>query len=319
MIAVLSGGVGAARFLEGLVQVVDPQEIVAIVNTGDDLEWNGLHVSPDLDTVTYTLAGANATTGWGLEGETWNSIDALARYGRPTWFQIGDKDLATHLFRTQLLTSGALLDEVTRMVAKAWNIKIAVVPMSNDSVRTMLTIETGEEIDFQEYFVHQHHDVAVRSLRFAGIEDAHPAPDVLPVLEEAEAIIIAPSNPIVSIGPILAFPEIAEVLARRRDHVVAISPIVGGRALKGPADRLLAELGYGSNVVGAASTITSYCSTFVIDEQDRDYRQAIDDLGLTCVVTETVMTDLHASAQLAATTCRALGIDIHATLAGEPI
>ncbi len=308
MIVVLSGGVGAARFLLGLSETVAPSSITAIVNTGDDLEWNTLHVSPDIDTVTYTLARANAETGWGLEGESWSVIDALGRYGASTWFGIGDRDLATHLYRTEGLSGGRTLSEVTRAITAAWGVEVAIVPMTDDRVRTKLIVDGDEEIDFQEYFVHRHHEVAVSSVRFEGIEEALPAPGVLQTLEEAEAIIIAPSNPIVSIGPILAFPGIAEVLHRRRDRVAAISPIIGGRALKGPADRLLRELGHESSATGVARLLTDCCATMIIDDEDQAEAETIRRLGYAVVVTNTVMTETAARTELALTTLRALGI-----------
>lgn len=311
MIAVLCGGVGAARFLQGLVEVVDPALVTAIVNTGDDLEWNTLRVCPDLDTVTYTLAGAHATTGWGLEGETWNVRSGLERFGAPTWFGIGDRDLATHLYRSQAIASGMRLHQVTAQIAAAWGLQVRLLPMTDDDVRTKLTIDTGEEIDFQEYFVHRHHDVVVQRVRFDGADDAQPAPGVLDALERADAIVIAPSNPIISIGPIVALPGIAQVLARRRQRVLAISPIVGGRALKGPADRLLIELGFSSDVAGVARALTHVCATMVIDEQDRADASLVEACDLRCVVTETVMTDVAAAANLARAVCGALGLDVN--------
>ena len=310
MIAVICGGVGAARFLSGLVEVVDPSRITAIVNTGDDLEWNTLRVCPDLDTVTYTLAGESAPTGWGLVGETWNSIAGLERFGSPTWFGIGDRDLATHLFRSQSLAEGKTLDEVTAEIASAFGLGVRILPMTNDRVRTRLTVQTGEEIDFQEYFVHRRHAVAVRAVHFDGADAASPAPGVLSALEESERIVIAPSNPIVSIGPIVAVPAIAQALRRRRDDVAAISPIVGGRALKGPADRLLVELGFDSSAVGAARAVAEYCATMVIDEIDRSLAGEIERFGLRCVVANTVMSDREASVELSRSVCRALGLKV---------
>ncbi len=308
MIAVLCGGVGAARFLLGLRDVVDETEITAIVNTGDDLEWNTLRVCPDLDTVTYTLSGKNAATGWGLEGETWNALAGLERFGSERWFGIGDTDLATHLFRSESLAAGVPLHEVTSRIARSFGIALNIVPMSNDRVRTRLTTVDGEEIDFQEYFVHRRHSVAVRSIRFAGAESAAPAPGVVEVLERADAIIIAPSNPLVSIGPIVAIEPIAEVLERRRQDVAAISPIVGGRALKGPADRLLVELGHASSASGVAAVLSRFVATMIIDEQDRDETDAITDLGMQCVLTNTVMDDRVVACDLARTVLGALGV-----------
>jgi LPPG:FO 2-phospho-L-lactate transferase len=317
MIAVLAGGVGAARFLVGLVQVAPPPEVTAIVNTGDDTHLHGLHISPDLDTVTYTLAGAiDPERGWGLAGETWNAMDALARYrdGRPngssagaTWFGLGDRDLATHLYRTHRLGEGATLTTVTAEIARAWNLALRVLPMTDDPVATMVTVRAGEtgspadvEMGFQDYFVGHHHNVAVRSVRVAGIDAARAGPDVIATLERADAVVIAPSNPIVSIGPVRAVPGVEEVLHRRRQRVVAVSPIVAGAALKGPADRMLTELGHEASVVGVARLYRDAAATLVIDEADAALAGAVEDAGVRCVVTDTVMREPRVAAALAA-------------------
>lgn len=300
MIAVLCGGVGAARFLGGLVQVVAPESIVAIVNTGDDLELAGLSISPDLDTIIYTLAGAIDTDrGWGLAEESFAALGALGRYGLPTWFGIGDKDLATHLYRTSRRAEGATLSEVTSEIARAWGLRLRVVPMTDDRVRTKVGLVSGEEISFQEYFVARRHDVVVSSVRFEGIESARPAPGVLESLRVADTIVIAPSNPFVSIGPILAVRGIAQVLTERREHVVAISPIVAGKALKGPADRLLRELGHEPSSLGVARQFSSLLGTIVIDELDASLEPEIGALGLQVVVTDTVMRTPQIAASLA--------------------
>jgi LPPG:FO 2-phospho-L-lactate transferase len=300
VIAVLAGGVGAARFLVGLVGVVEPGEITAIVNTADDTVLHGLHVSPDLDTVTYTLAGAvNPATGWGLVGESFAAMDALDRYGAPTWFRLGDRDLGTHLYRTGRLAAGAHLSDVVAEVAAAWGLGLRLLPMSDDRVRTRLELVEGGEVAFQEYFVHLRHSVPVRRVRFEGAESARPAPGVLEALAEAETIVVAPSNPIVSIGPILAVPGIAEMLESRRERVVAISPIVGGTALKGPAGRLLVELGGESSVVGVARHLQARIGTLVIDEADRALAPEVEALGMRCLVTATVMGTPEVAADLA--------------------
>lgn len=298
MLTVLAGGVGAARFLAGLVQEVEPSEITTVVNTGDDFRLHGLAICPDLDTVTYTLAGAvNPETGWGLAGESWRAMEALDRYGGQTWFSLGDTDLATHMYRTQRLQEGAGLTQVTSEIAGAWNLEIRLLPMSDDPVATMLGVVGEGEIPFQEYFVARRHAVAVKSVRFEGAERAAPAPGVLSALEQADRIIVAPSNPVVSIGPILAVPGVREVLERRRERVVAISPIVGGVALKGPADRMLTELGHESTAAGVAHLYRSFASTFVIDDADADSASEVADADV--VVTDTVMTDRAAAAALA--------------------
>ncbi len=300
MIAVLAGGVGAARFLAGLVRTVPAAEVTAIVNTGDDTVLHGLHVSPDLDTVTYSLAGAvNPATGWGLAGESFVAMDALDRYGAPTWFRLGDRDLATHLYRTGRLAAGARLSDVAREVAASWSVAVRLLPMSDDPVRTRIELATGEEIEFQEYFVKLRHAVAVRAVRFAGIEHAEPAPGVVDALRDGALVVVAPSNPVVSIGPILAVRGVGDVLAARRERVVAISPIVAGAALKGPADRLLVELGEEPSVVGVARRLREVAGTLVVDAADRDLAGAVEAEGMRCVVTSTVMHDADAAARLA--------------------
>jgi LPPG:FO 2-phospho-L-lactate transferase len=314
MIVTIAGGVGAARFLRGLIRVAPPSDVTAVVNTADDIEIHGLHVSPDLDTVTYTLAGAiNPETGWGLAGETWSAMDALGRYGpvRPpgsdagtTWFNLGDRDLATHLYRTQRLAEGADLATVTAEITRAWGLSLNVVPMTCGRVETRLVVEGPdgpEEIGFQEYFVHRRHSVVVRKVRFAGVEDTRPAPGVLGAIQGAEHVVIAPSNPIVSIGPVLAVPGLRDALVARRDRVVAVSPIVAGAALKGPADRLLTELGHEASVVGVARLYREVAGTLVVDEADAALAPRVEAEGVRCVVTATVMHGPDEAAALART------------------
>lgn len=300
MIAVLSGGVGAARLLEGLVEVVDPASVTAVVNVGDDLELHGLSISPDLDTITYTLSGEqNPETGWGLANESWRAIGALEAFGAQTWFRLGDRDLGTHLYRTGRLRTGAVLSEVTREISRRFGITIGLVPVTDDPLRTVLTLADGSEVAFQEYFVKLRHAVAVTAVRFDGAPEARPAPGVTDLLESAEQIVIAPSNPIVSIGPILAVPGVAQILERRRDVVVAVSPIVGGKALKGPADRLLVELGGEASVVGVASVLAPFAATLVIDHADAMLTSAVEAEGMACEVTDTVMSTPGVAASLA--------------------
>ena len=314
MITALAGGVGAARFLTGLLAVVDPSEVTAVVNTGDDTELHGLWICPDLDTVTYTLAGAiNPETGWGLAGETWSAMEALARYtaqapdgssAGATWFRLGDRDLATHLYRTRRLDEGAPLSAVTAEIAAAWGLDLTILPMSDDRVQTMVTIRTGgalEEIGFQDYFVGRQHAVEVASLRFAGCVAARPAPGVLDAIAGADTVIVCPSNPLVSIAPIRAVPGVEAALSARRDRVVAVSPIVAGAALKGPADRMLAELGHDVSVVGVARLYAPIASTLVIDEADAARAAAVEAEGMRCVVAPTVMTGRAEAAALATT------------------
>jgi LPPG:FO 2-phospho-L-lactate transferase len=308
MIVTLAGGVGAARFLTGLLRVEAPEHCTAIVNVGDDVELHGLWVSPDLDTVTYTLAGAiDPERGWGLAGETWHAMEALARYGGLTWFNLGDRDLATHLYRTQRRREGATLSEATAEITAAWGLGLRVLPVSDDRVETRVTLAVdGTEVNFQEYFVKHHHDVPVRAVRFAGIEEARPAPGVLHAIETAGTIVIAPSNPLVSIFPVLAVPGVRAAVAKRRAHTVAVSPIVGGAALKGPADRMLVELGYESSVVGVAHLYRDVASVLVIDDTDAALADKVEAVGIRCVVTDTIMKTPERAAALARATLGAL-------------
>ena len=291
VITALAGGVGAARLLRGLVRAVPPGDVTAVVNTGDDTVLHGLHVSPDLDTVTYTLAGRNdEARGWGLAGESWTVMDALEGLGGDAWFRLGDRDLATHLYRTQRLSEGAALSTVTAELAAAMGVATRVLPMSDDAVRTRLELAgDGGEVAFQEYFVRLRHAVAVRAVRFDGAAAARPAPGVLEAIAEAEVVVVCPSNPVLSIDPVLAVPGIGDAVRGRRPQVVAVSPIVAGAALKGPADRLLAELGEEPSVLGVARRYTGIAGTLVIDEADAGLAPAVADLGMACVVAATVM------------------------------
>lgn len=301
MLVALAGGVGAARMLAGLIAVMDPHEIVAVVNTGDDVVLHGLHISPDLDTVTYTLAGAiNPATGWGLAGESWGAMEALAAYGDGTaaWFRLGDRDLGTHLYRTNRLAAGASLSQVTAEIGDRWGVPITLLPMSDDRVETRVTV-AGREIGFQEYFVGLHHDVPVEAVAFRGADTARPGPGVLAAIEAADRLVICPSNPVVSIGPILAVPGVADALAARRADTIAVSPIVAGLALKGPADHMLAELGHEASVVGVARLYASFAATLVIDHTDAALAPQVEAAGMRSIVTATVMTGPEQAAALA--------------------
>ncbi len=307
MICVLAGGVGAARFLLGLLDVVPATEVVAVVNVGDDLELHGLHISPDLDTVTYTLAGAiDPERGWGLAGETWHAMEALNRYGDGSWFRLGDRDLATHLHRTQLLTDGVALSTVTAEIAAAWGLELTLLPATDDELRTRITLASGPEISFQDYFVRHQHGVEVAAIRFAGADEAGPAPGVLEAIRDAEVVVVAPSNPLVSIDPVLAVPGVRAALEARRSTVVAVSPIVGGAALKGPADRMLRELGHEPSALGVARHHAAVAGTLVIDDVDADLAPAIEAIGVRPVVTDTIMRDPAVRAALARTTLEAV-------------
>jgi len=306
LITVLAGGVGAARLLRGMVRAVPASDVTAIVNTADDVVLHGLHVSPDLDTVTYTLAEAgNPETGWGLAGETWQAMDALERLGGHAWFRLGDRDLGTHLHRTGRLAEGAGLAAVTAEIAAAWGLELTLLPMTEDRVATMVTLarcdeareesseqtseQASREVGFQEYFVRLGHSVAVESV---------PGPGVLDALADADVVVIAPSNPIVSIGPLLAVPGIAEALRSRRADTVAVSPIVAGAALKGPADRLMRELGHEASVVGVARLYRDLAATLVVDTADAGLADAVEAEGMACVVTDTIMSSAEVAADL---------------------
>ena len=317
MICVLAGGVGAARFLRGLVQVVPAHDITAIVNTGDDTVLHGLSISPDLDTVTYTLASAiDPVRGWGLENESWTAMSALARFvevrpqdssAAPTWFNLGDKDLATHFYRTARLREGATLAQVTSEISQSFGVDVHLVPMSNDRVSTFVTLAndcvagpSGTEITFQEYFVKHQHSVAVSAVRFAGASTASALG--LDTLNSAQTVVIAPSNPLVSIAPLRALHGVDAALTKRRESVVAISPIIAGAALKGPADRLMTELGHESSVVGVAKLYAPICGTLIIDSADAHLASKVEAEGMRCVVVDTVMSTPEKSKHLARTT-----------------
>ena len=299
MIVALAGGVGAARFLDGLVRVVPPKEVFVIGNTGDDAEIHGLHVSPDLDTVVYTLAGlANPVHGWGLRGDTFHNLEALGRLGAETWFQLGDRDLATHIFRTERLRDGAKLSDITREISAALGVTSAISPMSDDAVRTMVETTAGV-LEFQEYFVRRRARDAVREVRFHGAEKAKPAAGVLDAIVQADAVIFCPSNPIISIGPILAVPGIRKALERRRGPTVAISPIVGGRALKGPAAKMMRGLKMSASALGVARFYTGLVNVFVLDKEDETQAAKVESLGMRAIVTDTIMGNLSKKKALA--------------------
>jgi LPPG:FO 2-phospho-L-lactate transferase len=315
-VTVLCGGVGAARFLAGLVQVVDAERIAAVVNTADDTTVNGLAVSPDLDTVTYTLAGAiDPERGWGLVDESWHAMGALARYGAvapdgsnaaTTWFRLGDRDLATHLYRTVRRAEGATLTTVTAEIGRAWAVPITLLPMTDGTVATVLVLPDGSELAFQDYFVRHQHSVAVAGVRFAT-NGARATDAALAAIATAATVVIAPSNPLVSIGPLRALPGIDAALASRRDSVVAVSPIVGGHAIKGPAERLLVELGHEASVVGVARLYAPIAAALVIDPVDARHAGAVERAGMRAVVTPSVMSSPDVAAALARATIEAAG------------
>ena len=299
-IVVLCGGVGAAKFMEGLVNVAAPENITAIVNTGDDDEFYDLYVSPDTDILIYTLAGVvNKEWGWGFENETFNCLSNLARYGHETWFKLGDKDLATHIHRTYMLHRGHTLSEITDSIRKAWNVKVKIIPMTNSIVRTRLRTDKGM-LAFEEYFVKHRFQPEVKEIIFEGIEKAEPAPGVLESLKEADGIIIAPSNPFVSINPILSVRGIREAVKRVKAKKVAISPIVGGKAIKGPAALLLKTLGYEVSAKSVAKLYSDFLDMFVIDNIDASLKSEIEDeIGINVIVTNIIMDSLKRKVALA--------------------
>ncbi|MEM8707766.1 MAG: 2-phospho-L-lactate transferase [Actinomycetota bacterium] len=297
---VLAGGVGAARYLTGALEAFDPTTVTGVVNVADDVVLHGLHVSPDLDTCTYTLAGAiDPERGWGLVDETWQAMAELGRYGGENWFSLGDRDLGTHLFRTARLHEGATLTEVTAEITAAWDLACRLLPVTDDRVETRVGLADGREVGFQEYFVGMQHSVEVSGVRFDGAEAARLSPEVIDAVTGADALVIAPSNPIVSIGPLLAVPGLRELVEARRTNNVAVSPIIGGAALKGPADRMLRELGEESSVVGVARRYRDLAATLVIDEIDRELAPAVEDAGMRAVVMPTIMKQPGVAAALA--------------------
>ena len=299
MIVVLAGGVGAARFLQGLVQVVPQENLTVIVNTGDDRDFYGLHVSPDIDIVMYTLAGlVDETHGWGIRNDTYNTMLQLTNYGNEDWFMLGDRDLATHIHRTNLLRQGKSLSEITDDFRKQLGLALRILPMSDQDVTTHIQTPVGL-LHFQEYMVKRRCADAVLDVVFVGASDSRPAPGVLDAIKDAEAILIAPSNPIVSIGSILAIPGIHDALHEASGMIVAISPIVGGAPIKGPADKLMHGLKMEVSPAGVARCYRDFLDVMVIDQQDEHLLGAIEDLGIPAIATNTIMHDGAAKKTLA--------------------
>jgi len=304
-IAVLAGGVGAARFLQGLLAVRRPSDITIISNVGDDCEWFGLHVSPDIDIVLYHLAGlADEERGFGLKGDTYNVLERIAVYGYDTWFTLGDRDLATCITRTDLLRRGRTLAEATTEIASALLMPARITPVTNDRLRTKIRTDEGV-MDFQEYFVKQRTEGHAREVLFDGVEKAHPAPGVIEAIMEAQTVLLTPSNPLVSIGPILSIPGVREALRETKARVATVSPIVGGRALKGPADRMLRDQGIRADAVGIAGLYKDFLDVLVIDDKDAESQGEIEALGLEVVVTDTIMASMDKKTALARTVIEA--------------
>ena len=305
-VAVLAGGVGAARFLDGLVRVVAPSDVTAIVNVGDDMEWSGLHISPDLDTVTYTMADlVNPETGWGLRGESRRTLERLSELGGPDWFMIGDLDLATHLYRTHRLSQGDPLSAITRDLTVQLGLECVITPVTDDRLRTVVGTEAGE-LAFQDYFVRRRAADRVHSLRFEGGEAARPAPLVSEALTSADVIVIAPSNPFLSIDPLLSVRGTRELVASNKFKVAAVSPIIGGQAVKGPAADILRSLGHDVSALGVARIYAKLADVFILDEADASLAAGIEsETGMRVVVMPTLMTDVEAKMSLASGTLEA--------------
>lgn len=287
-IAALAGGVGGAKLIHGLAKLLPPEELSVIVNTGDDFEYLGLNISPDLDTVCYTLADlANPVTGWGRKDESWTIYQEIAALDGPNWFHLGDKDLATHIFRTYKLNQGLTLSEITAEFCHCWGVNHPVFPMSDQSVRTVVHTAGGEALGFQEYFVHQACEPVVEHFEFVGIEDARPLPQAISAIKTCDVVIISPSNPWVSIDPILKIPGYCEVI--REKPVVAVSPLIGGKALKGPAAKMYQELGETPSAGAVAAHYKDILTGFVFDEQDRHELEKIERWRIIALVTDILM------------------------------
>lgn len=288
-VALLAGGTGGTKLAHGFARVLEPGHLTVIANVGDDFELHGLHVAPDIDALLYTLAGLIDTDrGWGVRGDTFTAHAILERYGEPAWFRVGDADLATHVERTRLLRSGASFTEATAAMAAALDISTRVLPATNEPLRTRIETDAGT-LDFQDYFVRLRQEPEVRGVVFDGVQSARPTVAALEAIRTADLVVIGPSNPIVSIGPILALPDMREAVATASGVKVAVSPIVAGRALKGPADRMLASLGHEATALGVARLYAGLIDRFVLDEADRALAPDVEALGMTAHVLPTIM------------------------------
>jgi LPPG:FO 2-phospho-L-lactate transferase len=298
-IVALAGGIGAAKFLVGLAGATAPEDITIISNTGDDIELLGLRVSPDIDTVIYTLAGViNEETGWGVAGDTFECLKMIERLGGPAWFKLGDRDLATHIRRAEMLKQGRTLTEATRALGRALGVRSTILPMTDSYTPTRVSTDEGE-MHFQEYFVGRRCEPQVRAISFDRIEFARPAPGAIEAIRSADAVLICPSNPFISIGPILAVPGMREAIKESAAKVIAISPIISGRALKGPAADMLRALGYEVSARGVAEVYRDLVDIFIIDERDAQIGASIEKLGITTRALNTVMTGMEDKLRLA--------------------
>ena len=295
----LAGGVGAAKLLRGLVRVVSPEDLVIVGNVGDDFEFHGLHVSPDLDIVMYTLSAiVDGARGWGVEDDTFNCLQMLEKLGFETWFKLGDRDVAVQLVRTDLLKSGVTLSEAVAELCRLLGVKVKLIPMTNDPVRTVILSGCGR-LDFQEYFVKRQTRDEVTGVLFEGCEDARPAPGVIEAINRAERVIVCPSNPFLSINPILSIPGIRDALKNTSGYAVGVSPLIGGKAVKGPADRIMSSLGLEASAYGVAKLYTDFLDHLIIDKADASLGTRIEELGMKTTVADTMMKDLESAVSLA--------------------
>jgi len=306
MITVLTGGTGGAKFVDGLRQVVPPEELTIIVNTGDDLLWWGLYVSPDIDSITYVLAGLlSRERGWGVKGDTFYCLQAMGQLGQPIWFHTGDRDLALHILRSKLLADGKTLTEVTTEISSQLGVKARILPMSNSRVETRVGTPVGE-LSFEEYFVQRWYQDPVESVRFAGSADAEPAPGVIDAILSADFVLLAPSNPVTSIGPILAVPGVRDALQRTQGKIAAVSPIIAGEAVAGPAGILMASQGLAVSVAGVAEAYHDFLDMLVIDLRDEQSADELRQSGLRVHVTKTLMRTAEDKAELASSVLSAI-------------
>jgi LPPG:FO 2-phospho-L-lactate transferase len=316
MICVLSGGTGGAKFIDGLRQVMPAEEITIIVNTGDDLLWWGLYVSPDVDSITYVLSGMlSRERGWGVKGDTFLCLQAMGQLGEPTWFHTGDRDLAVHLLRSRLLAEGKTLSEATAIICGKLGVRARILPMSNSRIETRVDTPNVGELSFEEYFVQRWYQDPVKSVRFAGASDAEPAPGVIDAITSADAVLIAPSNPVTSIGPILAVPGIRDALLRARGKIAAVSPIVGNAPVAGPAGILMAAQGWPCSIAGVAEAYHDFLDVLICDSRDARAADELRKGGLRVQCTQTIMRSPDDKAALAR---EALSLVVSGMLGDEP-
>jgi LPPG:FO 2-phospho-L-lactate transferase len=321
MICVLSGGTGGAKFIDGLRQVVRPEDITIVVNTGDDLLWWGLYVSPDIDSITYVLSGMlSRERGWGVKGDTFLCLQAMGQLGEPTWFHTGDRDLAIHLLRSRLLAEGKTLSEATAIICEKLSVKARILPMSNQRVETRVDTPIGE-LSFEEYFVQRWYQDPVKSIRFAGASDAEAAPGVIDAIMSADAVLIAPSNPVTSIGPILAVPGIHDALLRTRAKIAAVSPIIGNAPVAGPAGILMQAQGLPCSVGGVAHAYEDFLDVLVCDTRDARAAELLRENGLQVHCTQTIMRSSEDKSNLAREllSCVAADLPKEQSAAGAPL